>query len=87
MIIARTSKIIAPKQDYCFCLYYYCADIDCCFALLRDCATLLRLRNIRARLSNIRAQGVEKMTPSAVYGAKIPHTIYGPKFSPIRFMG
>jgi hypothetical protein len=54
-MIARLSNIIAPKQHCCFWSNYYCADIDCCFAILRQRATLLPIRNIRARLSNNRA--------------------------------
>jgi len=83
MIIARTSNIIAPKQDYCFWTYYYCADIDCCFAILRHCATLLPLRNIRAQSSNIIAFTGSKNDPSPVYGAKIctPSSVYGAKIT------
>jgi len=51
------------------------------------CATLLRLRNIIARLSNIHVFAGSKIDPPSVYGAKIPHTISGPKFAPIRFTG
>jgi len=48
---------------------------------------IARKRTILAKSSNFRVFTGSKIDPPSVYGAKIPHTIYGPKFSPIRFTG
>jgi hypothetical protein len=85
MIIARSSNIIAPKQHCCFWSNYYCADIDCCFAILRQRATLLLIRNIRAQLSNIIAFTGLKNDPSLVYGAKITPIRFTRQKPPVRF--